>query len=443
VAHALIRMIGRQRLAKDSQRLAMVVFDNRGFPRAAQKRFSPRLSESLLVAGTRLRTLVFLLAVVATNYTWSRPSPVDVIFFCALLLTPFARQRFNTQILVMFFLVIAWLACVYLSSISLIDKPNVTFELIALTSVAFIGITSCLVTAGWNERDLQRFVRVYVFAAGIAAVLGIFGYVTQNPDLTWAGRARGFFDDPDMFGTFLIPGILGTLYMIAEKRRPFLYALALFLLMVAEFLSFSRASIAAALFWAAVSFVFFNRRNLFKASLAALAILTPLVLAVVILYLSNDQFAQMLAERFTLGESYDVGYYGRYNRYLLAIPLILENPLGLGLLEVEKYFPEPIHNVWMGSFLYFGWIAGFAWSLLMIIPIQLAWYNWRRTQSNVCVLILFGWLAVISCSMVHEGERWRFMWMLTGMVWGLNARNFAPAPTAPAANGNRLRAAMA
>jgi hypothetical protein len=387
-------------------------------------RYARGSSRALLAAGTRLRTIVFLLAVVAINYTWSRPSPVDFLFFAALLLTLFSQQRLRLQNLILFGILMTWLAAVFISSISLTDNPDVRFELLALTSVVFIAITSCLVTADWRERDLQRFVSVYVFATVIAAIIGTVGFVIKDPNLTWAERPRAFLDDPDMLGAFLIPGILGSLYMIAEKRKRFRYSVSLLVLSVAELLTFSRASIVSAIVWAAIYFLFLNRRNPVKAVLSALVILVPLVLAGYVFYIVNDTYAQMIADRFTLAENYDLGHFGRYNRYLLALPLILDHPLGIGLLEITKYFPEAIHNVWMASFLYFGWMGGIAWTLLLMLSVQTAWYNWRRSRNGLFLLILFSWLSVISCSMLHEGERWRFMWMLTGMLWGLNYRNF-------------------
>jgi hypothetical protein len=383
---------------------------------------------AVAAVGTRLRTLVFLLAVVAINYTWSRPSPVDFIFFAALLLTFFSRQTLNLRNMMLFGLITTWLLSIYISSVSLIDNPKVTFQFIALTSVVLIGITSCLVTAGWNERDLRRFIRVYVFAVVIAALIGIFGFVTQNPAITWDGRPTAFLDDPDMFGVFLIPGMLASLYMIAEGRSRLLYAAALLLLTVGVALSFSRAAIAAGLLWGGISFLVFNRSNLLRASFAALIILVPLTLACLILYVSNETFAHMLTERSRLAETYDLGYFGRYNRYLLALPMILDHPFGLGLFELDKYFPEPIHNIWISSFLNYGWSAGFAWTLLMVLSVQQAWYNWRRSENTVILLILFSWLSIISCAMLHQGERWRFMWLFTGMLWGLNYRNFVTAP---------------
>jgi O-Antigen ligase len=385
--------------------------------------------DAFLAAGARLRTFVFLLAVIAINYTWSRPSPVDAIFLCALLLTPFARQTLNLRSLMLIGLVMIWLFSIYVSSVSLLDKPLVAFQFFALTSVVLIGITSCLVAAGWAERDLLRFVRVYIFANVIAALIGIFGFVTKNPALTWADRPTAFLDDPDMFGVFLIPGMLGSLFMIAEGHRRLLYAACLLLLSVAVLLSFSRAAIVIGFFFSGLSFLFLNRHNLLKASLSALAILLVLGLAGAAFYLTNDTFAQMIVERSKLAQSYDLGQFGRYNRYLLAIPMILDHPLGLGLFEIDKYFPEPIHNIWISAFLNYGWIAGFDWTLLMALTVQQAWYSWKRSRNSLCLLILFSWASIICCAMLHQGERWRFLWLFTGLVWGLNYRNLAPATT--------------
>ena len=384
------------------------------------------LSGGFLV-GARLRTLVFLLAVVAINYTWSRPSPVDGIFFCALLLTAFSRQTLNIRNILMFGLVLTWLASVFISSISLSDNPKVVFQFIALTSVVLIGITSCLVATGWGERDFRRFIKVYVFAVVIAALIGIVGFVLQIPAITWDTRPTGFLDDPDMFGVFLIPGMFGSLYMIAQGRGRLLYGTALLLLTVAVALSFSRAAIVAALLWGGASFFAFNRGNLKRATLSALLILVPVVLACVVLYFTNERFAHMLSQRSTIAETYDLGHFGRYNRYLLAFPMILDHPLGLGLFELDKIFPEPIHNIWISSFLNYGWLAGFAWTLLMVLSVQQAWYNWRACRNDLSLYLLFSWLAIMSCAMLHQGERWRFLWMFTGLLWGFNYRNFIAA----------------
>ena len=60
----------------------------------------------------------------------------------------------------------------------------------------------------------------------------------------------------------------------------------------------------------------------------------------------------------------------RYSRYLLSIPMILENPFGLGMLEIDKYFPEPVHNIFISSFVNYGWLAGVAWILLTLLSFK-------------------------------------------------------------------------
>ncbi len=397
----------------------------RGLASAASSRASVALRGA---AWTRLRTNIFLFAVLAINYTWSRPSPVDILFFCALLLTIFSHQSLNIRNFVFICLILAWVSSVYVSSIWLTEEPGVVFEIIALTSVGCIGITSCLVATTWSERELRTFVNVYILANVIAAAVGIFGFVTQNPDLTWADRPRAFLDDPDMLGVFLIPGILGSLFMIAEKRRRILFSAVLLLLSVAVFLSFSRAAIVSAILWGGIYLLILNRRNPLRAIFVSLAFLVPLIVVILLFSLVNDTTSDMLSGRFTFAEDYDLGHFGRYNRYILAIPMILDHPFGIGLLQIENYFPEPIHNVWLASFLYFGWTGGLAWTLLLILSVRQGWYTWQRTRNGLCLMVFFGWLSIISCSMLHEGERWRFMWALAGVLWGLNPRNFGAIP---------------
>jgi VanZ family protein len=399
-------------------------------------------SQPVLVAGARLRTLVFLLSVLAINYTLSRPSPVDFLFFCALVLTPISRQSVNMQSVIFFFLSITWLLSIYTSSVSLLDKPEVAFQFVALTSVVVISITSCLVTAEWTERDFRRFVKVCIFAAAVAACIGIFGFATQNALLTWDDRAKAFLDDPNMFGAFLIPGILGSLYMIAEKRRKLLFGAALLLLVVALVLSFSRAAITFGMLSSGAYLLFLNRHNLLKASLAALSILLLVGAACLISYVGIDNFSEKVIERFTIAKEYDLGYGGRYHRYILALPFLLEHPLGLGLYELDKYFPEPIHNIWISSFLNYGWVAGLAWTLLMVLSLQITWYNWKRTRNSLCLFVFFSWLSIVSCAMLHQSERWRHLWLFTGIVWGFNYRNFPAASRSVAGEGRadaRLR----
>ena len=47
--------------------------------------------------------------------------------------------------------------------------------------------------------------------------------MTGSEDLTWDGRAKGFLDDPNMYGAFLLPGIIGCMHILARGGRRALY----------------------------------------------------------------------------------------------------------------------------------------------------------------------------------------------------------------------------
>ena len=130
--------------------------------------------------------------------------------------------------------------------------------------------------------------------------------------------------------------------------------------------------------------------------------------------------------------SYDLGREGRYGRYLLVLPMILDHPMGVGLLQLLKIFPEPIHNIFLSSFVNYGWTGGVTWLLLVGSSIVLAVENYRRTRSPVAVLLLFTFLVVVMCATLHEGEHWRHLWLFIGLLWGFSQANFRKTvPLAP------------
>jgi O-antigen ligase len=110
--------------------------------------------------------------------------------------------------------------------------------------------------------------------------------------------------------------------------------------------------------------------------------------------------------------------------------MILDNPMGLGVLQLEKIFPEPIHDIFLSSFVNYGWSGGITWLLMFGSSLVLAVENYRRTRSPIAVLLLFTFLTVVMCASLHEGEHWRHLWLFIGLLWGFTQANFLA--TAPA-----------
>ena len=397
------------------------------------------------------RNLVFLIAVLAMNYTLMRPSPVDLLYILSFLITLFhltlLEDQKVTRRTALFTLIIgAWAIFFLLASLPHIGEEFVIFELVAKTFAISIGMIGAFVSMSWNRRHFETFMRIYIVSCVIASILGTIGFVLQNELLTWDGRAKGLIDDPNMYGSFLIPAVVFCVYLLPRPRESKLLLLgALGVILLGILLSFSRIAAVAALF-ALLGFVFFqNRGRPRRLALIFGSLVVIGVLLVVIAGLISAEFTAMLMDRLTFAKAYDLGEEGRYARYLLVLPMIMQDPIGLGVLQLEKIFPEPIHNIWLSSFVNYGWGGGIAWLILAFGSVVVSIRNYRRTRSDITVALLFSLIGIVMCASLHEGEHWRHMWLTFGLVWGLNTLNLMPearsGPTAPhPAGGQRATA---
>jgi hypothetical protein len=373
----------------------------------------------------KTRNFLFFVGVIAMNYTLSRPSPVDVIFTTTLFISFFVKQTMTRKFVVFALLLSAWGFSFTYPTIPFLHEEKVPFELLAQIFGLIVALMAAFVSMSWSARHYQRFITVYLVAAVIASILGIIGFALQTDLLTWDSRAKGLFDDPNMYGVFLIPAILFCLYMLYYRigRRP-VVAGALVILAIGELLSFSRAAQVALLICMIGYVVFLNRLRVQKLAPVILGIVVVGLILFTIIYFVSADFAEKFLQRFTVAEPYDLGREGRYGRYLLVLPMILDNPTGIGLLQLDKIFPEPIHNIWLSSFVNYGWNGGVTWIVLFFSSMVISVQNYRRTRSPLAILLMFCLLAIVMCASLHQGEHWRHMWLFYGLVWGFNPRNF-------------------
>lgn len=373
------------------------------------------------------RNFLYLTAVVAMNYTLMRPSPVDLLFILSFLFTlawlAVSPQKLVSKRAVLLTLLLgAWAVGYTLSSLPHLREPNVIFELIAKTFAISIGIIAAFVSMSWNRRHFETFMKVYIVSCVIASILGTIGFVTQNGLLTWDGRAKGLIDDPNMYGSFLIPAVLFCGYFLLRPRsRKLLLLGALGILLLGVILSFSRIALVATVLCLIAYVVFQNRHRPQRIIVMAAALFGIGALLLGIASLTSEEFTAKLLDRLTIAKSYDLGEEGRYSRYLLVLPMILQNPIGVGVLQLEKIFPEPIHNIWLSSFVNYGWLAGFAWITLVVSTVVVSVLNYRRSGDDISIVLMLSIIGIVMCSSLHEGEHWRHMWLTYGLVWG-----FAP-----------------
>lgn len=389
-------------------------------------------AQGVSLAGLRFtlfstRNLVFFIAVLAMNYTLSRPSPVDLLYITSFLLTfvyMVSMQGLVVTHRAMFFslLLAAWAVSFLVASLPHLAEDFVPFELLAKSFAISIGFIGAFVSMTWNRRHFETFMAVYVASCVIAAILGTIGFLTQMELLTWDGRAKGLIDDPNMYGSFLIPAIVFCAYFLSRGQgSKIVLSGAIAVIMLGILLSFSRIGVVAALFCLLTYIVFHNRRRPGRIMLIVGGLLLTGILIFIFASLTSAEFMDKLLDRLTFAKSYDLGEEGRYRRYLLVLPMILQDPIGLGVLQLEKIFPEPIHNIWLSSFVNYGWGGGFSYLILAAGSVVVSLLNYRRTRSEVAIALLISLAGIIFCSSLHEGEHWRHSWLFYGLVWGFNA----------------------
>jgi len=375
------------------------------------------------------RNMVFLVAVLAMNYTLMRPSPVDMLFIGSFLITLihmtlFKKQQVTRRAIMLVLLLLAWVVSYSLASFPHISEEFVAFELLAKTFAISIGVIGAIVSMSWSRRNFETFMKVYIFSCVIASILGTIGFLTQMELLTWDGRAKGLIDDPNMYGSFLIPAVVFCAYFLSRGRdSKVLLSGALAIVLLGILLSFSRIAVVASLFCLFAYIFFHNRGHPKRLLLIVGGLFVTGIVLFVFASLTSAEFTAKLMDRLTFAKSYDLGEEGRYHRYLLVLPMIAQNPIGIGVLQLEKIFPEPIHNIWLSSFVNYGWGGGIAYVTIAVGSVVVSLRNYRRTKNELAIVLLISLVGIIFCSTLHEGEHWRHSWLFYGLVWGFNAFN--------------------
>ena len=390
----------------------------------------------LRIAVFSTRNMVFLIAVLAMNFTLMRPSPVDLLYITSLLvtlfyLTLFQKPEVTRRAVYLILLLGGWALSYFIASMPHLGQEFVLFELIAKSFAISIGMIGAFVSMSWNRRHFENFMKFYIASCVIASMLGTVGFLLQMELLTWDGRAKGLIDDPNMYGSFLIPAVVFCAYFLSRSQGSKVVMVgALGAVLLGILLSFSRIAVVAALlcFFAYVFFV--NRQRPRRLMMIVGGLVATGIVLFAFASLTSAEFTAKLLDRLTFAKSYDLGEEGRYHRYMLVLPMIMQNPIGLGVLQLEKIFPEPIHNIWLSSFVNYGWGGGLAWVTLAIGSVVVSIRNYRRTKNEITIALLISLVGIVMCSSLHEGEHWRHMWLLYGLVWGLNAAYFVATPKA-------------
>jgi hypothetical protein len=257
-----------------------------------------------------------------------------------------------------------------------------------------------------------------------------------------SGRANGAFKDANVFGPFLIWPILVVLERMVARRIGFIDTVVAAILLLGLLLSFSRGAwFHFAVSGVAMLALAFLTAPSARARMRVLGLSTLGIVALaaaLIILLSFDSIGQMFYERAHLFQFYDVGEGGRFRLQELALSSVLNYPNGMGPFEFARVHGLQQHNVYLQSFLVYGWTGAMAYLLLLFTTLLVGFRTAIvRTPWQPYIITAFAaFVGEVAEGLVIDSDHWRHFYLLLGMIWGLAAATFsqtqhgyAPMPT--------------
>lgn len=382
----------------------------------------------------RLTLALVWLAVALSAVVFSEPAPFDLLMMGLIVLLPMIGLCVMTPSLVA--LSIGWLLVAvggFLASIVDPDMPaSATHAFITL----YLSFASVVIAGFVLQKPVEHtrlMMNAYLVAAVIAtvaALIGYFGIVPQLQELfTGFGRARGTFKDPNVYGAFLAPAIGYAIYLWygSGGLRSLVPLAASVVLVLGALLSFSRGAwFNAVLVLAVFGYLSFvtartGRQQVRLFTIAVVGLLG--VAAVLLVALQFDEVADLMQQRASLEQSYDVGPQGRFGGQAKALGLIQDHPLGIGAKVFSStYHHEDVHNVYLSMFLNAGWIGGFAYLAVVLatLAVGVAAVLQRSEFQSLTHMAFAAFVGQAGESLIIDSDHWRHYFILLGLIWGLS-----------------------
>ncbi|QQZ07864.1 hypothetical protein [Heyndrickxia vini] len=151
-----------------------------------------------------------------SSFVWIEPSPFD-LFLCLFILAGcvFSFYGFHSIIILPFFLLLFFLLANLLSAFFAKNEGVAFFYFF----ISFYLVLSWLSIVGTSFRYKSKVIETifngYVIAAVISVLIGVFAYFFRSPfteSFLQFERIKSLFKDPNVFGPFVVPAAIYTLY---------------------------------------------------------------------------------------------------------------------------------------------------------------------------------------------------------------------------------------
>jgi O-antigen ligase len=259
-----------------------------------------------------------------------------------------------------------------------------------------------------------------VFSAALSS-LALFAPVPGAELLTVEGqRAKALFEDPNVYGPYLIPIALILIEEVLTPRllrmRTTTKLVLLLVLLMGLFLSYSRGAwVNFVVAVATMLGVLIMRRGGAK---RAVGLLVVLVLAGVAIgaVLAVSGSLGFLEERARV-QAYDSERFAAQRR---GIQFGDEHVLGIGPGQFEVLAPVPSHNLYVRALSEQGYLGLFTILAFVLATLVLALRNavrGRDTYGIGSAALLGAWVGIVIESFVIDSNHWRHLFLVAALIW--------------------------
>lgn len=394
----------------------------------AQYEAAPRF----VVSAERLRVGLFWLTAFGSAIVLVEPGPFELIGLAAVAIwAGTGALRLTRGLMPIALLLVLDMTGASMALVPVIDKPDTLLWTATGWFLAVMGLFFAMALAERSLARLEALTSALIAGGSVASLLAVLGWFHVLPpaDLFMLyGRARGTFDDPNVFAPFLIFPmlVLAQRVFIGAAQHPVRDAALFALMMLGLLLAFSRGAwgtfAGAAVLMTGLTFVAAGTQRL-RLRILVLCIIGLVLVAVLVAgLLSVDSVGQLFQERASLGQSYDTGHFGRFNRWSLGFVLALGKPNGIGMLQFATLFGEEPHNSFLNAFMAYGWLGGIVFPAIVVSTVVVGFRSCLRPSPwrHLFICVQAAYVAQICESWVISVDHWRHLWILFGAVWGLS-----------------------
>ncbi len=360
------------------------------------------------------------------------PSPYELSFLAVLPVAFLAGMGLYRSTFGLFAILIGFTPFALIAVFQVRFTPISDALIFSLVTV-FLMVTACFAAnyvAEDTERRMGIVMRAYTWAAVFCACLGTLAYLGLIPGadmFVLYGRARATFNDPNVFGPFLVlPAMFALQRLLLGRGKVQVYAgIVYMILFIGVFASFSRAAwghfalssvmVLGLCFWLEA-----DARD--KVRIMIMSIVGAGMLIVSLAGLLSIPSVSALFEVRAAGQNYDEGETGRFGRQGYAYDLALANPLGIGPGEFRNLrVREEPHNVYVSVLHVYGWGGGGLYYLMVLLTL---WRGMAALTVNsryrlVMIPLMSTYVMLVGESAIIDSDHWRHYFLIVGLIWGV------------------------